>query len=489
MNEQSKVSNRTKYSYAMSGIGRDMMYALYSTYLIVFFTDALGLPDWELIVVGTVIALARVWDAINDPIMGIIVDNTRTRFGKFKPWILIGALSSAVVFFLLFQDFNLTGTAFVVVFAILYILSGMTFTMNDISYWSMYPSFTTDQKEREKIGSLARIFASLGMFIVIALVPIIYQNYIGGPKQAFSVIAIVICSVFVLSQVGLFFGVKEQKNIITTVKQEKTKFKDILKIIFKNDQLVVIIIAIFLFNCGYFITTSLGIYFFNYDFNKYGGFEFTMFSAVLAVSQLTALALFPMLVKKITRKQLFTIAIGMITVGYAIFMSVNYILPMNMLIIGLAGFLIFSGQGFVQVIVLVMLADTIEYGQWKLGTRNGSIVFAINPFVTKLATAVQTFVVTVTLTLSGLNAKVIQPVTAAKDANPGMSNEDVRALIASNVTDTMLLSLRTSMIVIPLILILISYVIYRWKYKIDSKFYSEITTELTRRILKDSEQV
>ncbi|PKK96473.1 MAG: hypothetical protein CVV58_06160, partial [Tenericutes bacterium HGW-Tenericutes-3] len=335
---------------------------------------------------------------------------------------------------------------------------------------------------------LARIFASLGMFLTIALVPIIYQNFAGGPKKAFSVIALVIGLIFVISQVALFFGVKEQKSLITHVEQKKTRFRDMLKIIFKNDQLVVIIIAIFLFNTGYFITTSLGIYFFNYDFNKYGGIEFTLFSAVLAVSQLSALILFPILAKKMSRRKIFTMAIGMIAVGYALFMSVGYIFPMNMLTIGLAGLVLFSGQGFIQVLVLVMLADTIEYGQWKLGTRNESVVFAINPFVTKLATSVQTFVVSITLVASGLNSKVIQPVTAAKEANPEMSNEDVRALIASNVTEPMLLGLRTSMIIIPLLLILVSYLIYRFKYKIDSKFYSQITNELTERILSKQEE-
>ena len=122
-----------------------------------------------------------------------------------------------------------------------------------------------------------------------------------------------------------------------------------------------------------------------------------------------------------------------------------------------------------------------------MARRNESVVFAINPFVTKLATSVQTFVVTVTLAASGLNENVIKPVTDAKDANPGMSNEDVRALIASNVTEPMLLGLRTSMIIIPLLLILVSYIIYRFKYKIDSKFYSQITKDLTERILSQEQ--
>lgn len=477
-----KFDKKSKYVYSTAAIGRDMMYALYSTYLLVFLTNAVGLPDWELVAVGIVIALARVWDAINDTFMGIVIDNTRSKFGKFKPWILIGAITSAVVFFALFQDYGLLGWPFIALFAVLYILSGMTFTMNDISYWSMYPSFTTDPKERESIGALARIFASLGMFIVIALVPIFYQNYSGGPKRAFVLLALVIGIIFIASQMFVFFFVKEPKNAITHVKQDKTKFRDLLKIIFKNDQLVVIIIAILLFNTGYFITTALGIYFFDYDFNRYGGTEFMIFSGILAVSQLTAISLFPKLTSKIGRKNVFTLGVVLVIIGYLLFMGVKYVLPMNMIWIGLAGLVLFSGQGFIQVLVLVMLADTIEYGQWKLGTRNESVVFSINPFVTKLATAFQNIVVTMTLAFSGLNKNVIKPVTDTVNSNPDMEAAEIRALIATLVTDDMLLGLRASMIVLPLILIILSYIVYRWKFKIDAKMYQQITDDLLKRI-------
>jgi melibiose permease/lactose/raffinose/galactose permease len=477
-----KFDKKSKYVYSTAAIGRDMMYALYSTYLIVFLTNAVGLPNWELVAVGVIIAIARVWDAINDTFMGIIIDNTRSKFGKFKPWLLLGAITSAVVFFGLFQDFGLLGWPFVIVFSILYVLSGMTFTMNDISYWSMYPTFTTDPKERESIGSLARIFASLGMFIVIAFVPIFYQNYAGGPRQAFMILAIVIGLIFIGSQVAVFFFVKEPKNAITHVKQEKTQFKNLLKIIFKNDQLVVIIVAILLFNTGYFITTALGIYFFDFDFNRYGGTEFMIFSGILAVSQLTAISLFPLLSRKIGRKNVFTLGVVLVVIGYLLFFSVKYWLPMNMAVIGLAGLVLFSGQGFIQVLVLVMLADTIEYGQWKLGTRNDSVVFSINPFVTKLATAFQNIVVTMTLAFSGLNERVIKPVADAVNSNPDMETAEIRTLISTLVDDRMLLWLRISMIVLPLILIIASYVIYRWKYKLDEKMYQEITTDLLKRV-------
>lgn len=480
MNEQ-VVSKRTKFTYAGSGIGRDMMYALYSNFLLIFFIEAIGVEDWELKMIGYVIAAARVWDAINDPMMGVIIDNTHSRFGKFRPWILIGAISSAVIFFLLFQDFKISGALFVVVYGSLYFLSGMAFTMNDISYWSMYPSLTSNPQERESIGSLARIFASLGMFIIIAAVPILYQNAFGGPIRAFSIIALAVCLIYLISQILLVVFVKPPKNPIALIDQKKTTIKDMFRIIAKNDQLLVIIVAILLFNTGYFITAQLGLIFFNYDFNKYGGTEFLIFSLILATSQLGALSLFPILAKRMTRKRIFGMAIIMIITGYAIFMSVKYVLPMNMFIIGLAGLVLFSGQGFIQVLVLVMLADTIEYGQWKLGTRNESVVFAINPFVTKMATAIQTLVLTQTLARSGLNSKVINPTTQFIKDNPNAPKEDIRTFIADRVTPEMLLGLRISMIVIPLILIVLSYVIYRTKYKIDNQLYAQITKDLAER--------
>ncbi|MFA6801747.1 MAG: MFS transporter [Acholeplasmataceae bacterium] len=227
------LDKKSKYIYTSAAIGRDMMYALYANFLLIFLTNAVGISSRDLVAIGIVMAVARVWDAVNDTFMGFIIDNTKSRRGKFKPWILLGAITSAMVFFSLFQDYGLSGTPFVILFGILYVLSGMTFTMNDISYWSMYPSFTADPKEREKIGSLARLFASLGMFIVIAGVPIFYQNYAGGPKAAFFILALVIGLIFIGSQVMVFFGVKEPQNTITHVEQDKTKIKDLLRLFLK----------------------------------------------------------------------------------------------------------------------------------------------------------------------------------------------------------------------------------------------------------------
>ena len=468
--------------YTVSGLGRDLAYTLYSTYLMVFFTDALGLTEWELIAVGVVMSIARIWDAINDPLMGIIIDNRTTKWGKFKPWILVGAITSAICFFLLFQDFGLTGWAFVIVFAIIYVLSDMTYTMNDIAYWTMYSTFSTDAKEREKIGSQARTFASIGMFITVALTPIIYQSgAFGTPKKAFSLWSLIIVSIFLISQIMIVLFVRESKDpIMTQPKTEKTKFKDILKIIFKNDQLVVLMFIILFLNIGYFITTALGIYFFNYDFNKYGGFEFTIFSVILAVSQLLAFILLPILTKNIRENSIhFSLWVNGCRICFVFL--VGYVLPMNMIFIGIAGFLLFFGQGFMQVLHIIMLADTIEYGQWKLGTRNESVIFSVNPFVVKLATSIQILVVSITLAINKLNRDVIKPLTDEINLNnPG--NDWIRNFIGTNVTSEMRLGLRMSMLLIPFLFVLASYLLYRFKFKIDEDMHQKITEEIRQRV-------
>ncbi|MGI6360155.1 MAG: MFS transporter [Acholeplasmatales bacterium] len=153
-----------------------------------------------------------------------------------------------------------------------------------------------------------------------------------------------------------------------------------------------------------------------------------------------------------------------------------------MIVIGIAGFLLFFGQGFMQVLHIIMLADTIEYGQLKLGKRNEALIFSINPFVVKLATSIQTLVVALTLALSGMNEKVIKPLTELIDTtNP--STEIIRERISLTMTNEMVFLLRASMLIIPFLFVLGSYLLYIFKYKIDEKKYVEITQQLQEKIV------
>ncbi len=124
------------------------------------------------------LGFTRVFDAISDPFIGVIVDNTRTRWGKFKPWILIGLVASTVLMTLMFTPNGLGDAAFVAVFAVVYVAWSISYTINDVGYWSMLPALSQNQKEREKIGAVARICSAIGAFtMVVAIVPV--SNAIG----------------------------------------------------------------------------------------------------------------------------------------------------------------------------------------------------------------------------------------------------------------------------------------------------------------------
>lgn len=214
------LKNKTKhnpniFTYGLGTVGRDMVYTIVSMYLMFYLTDILTLDTNVLWWITTIILGARIFDAFNDPIMGMIVDNTHTKYGRFKPWILAGVLISSVFTILLFTDMHLSGVLYVLVFSVIYLCWGMSYTMNDISYWSMLPSLSKNQKEREKIGSVARICANIGLFSVVSLiVPItnLLGEKMGSMQKGYFVFVLAAVIIMISFQMITIFGVKENKN-------------------------------------------------------------------------------------------------------------------------------------------------------------------------------------------------------------------------------------------------------------------------------------
>ena len=135
-----KLDRRNKYCFGLGTIGRDMFYSMESMFLLVFLTEVKNLDDKMLALVGGVLTVLRILDAFNDPITGVIIDNTHTRWGKFKPWMVIGALVSSVCMLVMFADLPLGGGAYVIVFAVSYILWDIFYGVNDIAYWAQLPA-------------------------------------------------------------------------------------------------------------------------------------------------------------------------------------------------------------------------------------------------------------------------------------------------------------------------------------------------------------
>ena len=335
-----KAENRNKFTFGLGTVGRDMVYSMVSMYLIFYMTDIIEMSTSTLWWITAIVLGARVFDALNDPVMGVIVDNTNTKYGKFKPWIAFGALVSGVLTVLLFTDFGLQGAAYIGVFAVIYLCWGMSFTANDISYWSMLPSLSLDQKKREEIGSVARICANIGLFFVVAgIVPITTAlgDALGSMQKGYFAFAILIVLIMWGGQCITLFGVKEPK--VVEKEQEHTSLREMVKVIFGNDQLLYTAISMALFMIGYTTTTSFGLYYFKYAYGDEG--MYSIFAVILGVSQIAALVVFPMISRHFERKTLYWFATILVVAGYVIF----FFAPTNtMTFIGIAGVLLFVGQ-------------------------------------------------------------------------------------------------------------------------------------------------
>lgn len=450
------MKTKNRFTFGLGTVGRDMVYTLISMYLMFYLTDILDLDTATLWWVNVIIMACRVFDAFNDPVMGVIVDNTHTKWGKFKPWMLTGAILSSVFTVLLFSDFGLGGAAYIIVFGVCYLLWGICFTMNDISYWSMLPSLSKDQKERENIGSVARICANIGLFAVVSLiVPIttMIGESVGSMQKGYFIFAVILVCILLAFQSITLFGVKESKdNYEETAKP--TTLKDMIRIIFGNDQLLAAGISMALFMIGYCTTTSFGLYYFKYVYGDEG--MYSIFAVILGVSQIAALVAFPAFSKKFNRKKLYTAATTLVFLGYAIF----FFAPTNtMLFIGIAGVLLFVGQAFIQLMMLMFLTDSVEYGEWKFKKRNESVTLAIQPFINKLGGAVASGITGAVVIISGMK----------------------EAQTAADMTSEGLLILKFAMMVLPLACIVIGYIIYRKKYILHEEFYAQIVEELNER--------
>ena len=458
---------KNRWTFGLGTIGRDMLYTLVSMYLLFYMTEVVNLDDATMWWITGVLLAARVFDAVNDPVMGAIVDNTRSRHGKFKPYIAWGALGTAVITVLMFSDFQLTGISYVILFAVLYLLWDIAFTANDIGYWSMLPSLSLDQKEREKIGAIARICANVGLAVVIvAIMPLTgwLGDVFGSDKTGWFAFALACAVIMVGGQAITVFGVKEPHFAVEP--QKNATLRDLGRALFKNDQLLFVAISMSLFMIGYSITTTAATYYFKYVYGDEN--MFSLFGGIFMVVQILSLSFFPVLSKRWNRKTLYGIGTVFVLLGYGVFFLVPDgaialfglgLMLDPMVFIGIAGMLLAVGQALIQFLMLMFLADSIEYGQWKLGRRSESVTFALQPFINKIGAAVANAVVSATVIISGINS----------------------AATPADVTPAGINTLKVSMFALPLIVIVLGYVVYLWKFKIDEKMYAKILTDLKER--------
>lgn len=447
------INRRNKYFFGLGTVGRDMFYSFEANALLYFLSNVLSLPLKVFAAVSLVLSVLRIADALNDPITGLVIDNIHTKWGKFKPAILVGGVLSVVFYLMLFGNIG-TGTAYIIFFAVAYILWDISYGINDIAYWTLLPALTQDQKQREKYGAFARICANIGMYIImVGWQPI--TAALGNTQKSWMLVA---CAVSVLYLGFLcfpLFGVKENRTI-GGENEEKVTLRDMWHALVRNDQLMWTTLAMGLFMVGYCTTTGFATYYMQYlfgDINLYA-----VLAAVCGVAQLAALMIFPLFSKHFNRHQLYTGATLLVIVGYAVFFFAEY----SIVLIALAAVIIFVGQAFIQLLMLMFLTDTIEYGQWKLGRRTESITFSIQPLVNKIGGALSTGLISISVILAGIKTHKSDTAAEMIDASGK-------------------LTVKLAMFVIPLVLIVAGYIIYRAKYKINEEFYNKMLDDLKSR--------
>ena len=448
-----KLDNRNKTFFGLGTIGRDMFYSFEANTLLYFLSDVLSLPVWVFAAASMVLSVMRIFDAINDPITGLVIDNIRSPWGKFKPAILVGGILSAIFSVLLFADIG-TGWTFVIIFAIAYFLWDVSFGINDIAYWTLLPAMSSDQKFREKTGAFARICANIGAYaIMVGWQPI--TSALGDTPKAWFWCAVVIAVIYLLGLLFPLLGVREKR--VAAEEQESTTLKQMWIALTHNDQLMWTTLAMGLFMVGYSTTVGFAVYYMKYVFGNEG--LYVVLVGVCGVAQLSALGVYPTVAKRFNRKQLYTLSTVLVLAGYGIF----FFAEISIILIALGAVLVFVGQAFIQTLMLMFLADTVEYGHWKLGKRNESITFSVQPLINKIGGALSTAVVSMTLIIAGIK----------------VDGGTVDAIDASGK-----LLVKASMFALPLVFIVAGYIIYLKKYKISEVFYQEILRDLEEREAK-----
>jgi melibiose permease len=439
-------------SYGIGAVGKDMVYMFCASYILYYYQDILGISA---IAMGVILLAARVFDAFNDPIMGVIVAKTRTRWGKFRPWLFVGTTLNAIVLFLMFSaPPTLDGGGLIAYAAITYILWGVTYTMMDIPYWSMIPAFTQGGKERENMSAMARSCAGVGSALVTVITMIcVYRLGNGNEYTGFKWFALILSVVFFVTILITCLNIKEK----STVDMETVSVGQMFKALLRNDQAVTVVVTIVLINTSVYITSNLVIYFFKYDFGGadwYNGYTlFNTFGGAIQI--LSMMVLFPLLRKFMDTIKIFYVSFIMAIAGYVVLLALVFTSMSNVFVLFIPAFFIFAANGMLLVLTTIFLANTVDYGEMKNKRRDESVIFSMQTFVVKLASGIAALVVSICLSLCHLSSNT--------DAT------DIAGSVGGNV-----IGLRMTMTVIPIIGLLIAVFYFNRKYVLNEAKMQEI---------------
>jgi len=461
---------KTRMAYGLGAVGKDMVYMLSASYVLYYYQDILKVSA---IAMGMILMAARFFDAFNDPIMGMIVAKTKTRWGRFRPWLMIGTVTNAIVLFLMFAaPPALDGKGLVAYAAITYILWGVTYTMMDIPYWSMIPAFTEAGKQRENLTTFARSCAGVGSALITVFTMICVHGIGGANERAgFKWFTLIISVLYIAFITLTCVAVRER----STVDVEAPTLKQMVKALLQNDQAMTVVVAIVLINTSIYITSNLVIYFFKYDFGGTGWYNsYTVFNIFGGAIQILAMmAFFPIMRKFLSTIKVFCASLFSAIIGYATLLILAFTNMSSVFLLFIPAFFIFAANGLLSVLTTVFLANSVEYGELRNNRRDESVLFSMQTFVVKLASGIAILAASVCLEIFSLS-------------NEDSTEEQKVIDFSKDVAMSAKIGLRMTMTILPVIGLILGIFWFRKRFMLTEAKMNEITDELKQR--KEAEE-
>ena len=452
-----------RVAYACGTFGHDFFYAMIGTYFMIFVTSNLFNSDqsnsaYMIGIVTTIILVLRIGELFIDPFIGNTIDKTKTRWGKFKPWVIVGAIIAQITLSILFTDMGgLTSSPviYLIVFSILYLIMDVFYSAKDVAIWSMIPALSFDSHEREITATFARIGSVFGgQLVTILVIPIVLQfsvnpNGGAGDASGWFAFAVIGGGIATLGAIILGIGTKEENSALRENKSE-TSFKQVFSVLIKNDQLLWIACAYLVFGLGQNIVNNFNLYYFIYVLGDSSQFSFL--GVINVIIGLMAVALFPTLTQKFSRRKLFIYSIVIMVAALVLYAFAGKSVLMTLAAAGLFAL----PQPLIFLVVLMTITDTVEYGQLKLGHRDEALVLCVRPLIDKLSGAITSGIVGLTAVWVGMTGKAT----------------------AASITPSDLMNFQIVMFAIPIVLIILATILYKKKVTLTEEKHAEIVKEL-----------
>lgn len=456
-------------SFCLGNLGHSAFYGVMSTYFIIFITSGMfnglnqSVADRLIGLITGLMVVIRIAELVIDPILGNIVDNTKTRWGKFKPWILIGTVVSAVLLLVLFTGiFGLAQKSwvlFAILFVLIYIGFDIFYSLSDVSYWGMVPALSEDSHARGIYTSLGAFSGTIGWngltIIVVPLVAAVTYTVTGKHEEGtpgWFAFAAVISVLAIICALIVCFGTKEKHNIIRNSAKQKTTLRQVFGAIFHNDQILWPSLAYLLYSLAYVITNGVLFYMYKFIIGKPN--DFWVVGVIATIIGFCISPSFPILNKYIPRKWLFIAGQTCMVLAYLLFIFGRD----NVVLMDLG--LVLLNINFAQLVTVLTLTDAIEYGQLKNGQRNEAVVLAVRPMIDKFTGAVSNALVGYVAIAAGMTGSA----TAADMTSKDINTFNMMALY------------------IPLALAVLSIIVFLTKVTLSEKKHAEVVEELKNQL-------